>query len=412
MHGDGHGGIYNCHGLDVSIAPLPALRAGKDVTCVFSNPPFAGREEDTKYLSRFETTKSDAGKCIMTPKSVPFVEHIINILRLGGVAALVLPAGIFSSQSRQFKAIRRRIRQNTEVLAIIGLPHWVFFHTGCDVQSALLFLRRTASPRADYSIFIDWADNVGYDAAGRKTEANDLPDILDRYQSGPPAVNLFPSRALWERDRIDPLYYQPGMHQRVSQPTHGRSAKLTDLVIPTTETIRRRRGNRRIVNYVEVGDADKDTGRICAFTKHEVQHLPSRAKWIARENLLLIPNHRNSIKAGRSVTLVPPEHDGDVVTSRFIVVRSKVPARYLYHVLNLPIVKQRMLTLVSGSSSTEIKFDQLSEIMVPLPENDDFDLWLERIDSLTAEIEHHREALHDRSQELQRVFQELYGLES
>ena len=162
------------------------------------------------------------------------------------------------------------------------------------------------------------------------------------------------------------------------------------------------------MQYLEVGGTDKSTGRIIKTETIEVKDLPSRAKWIVRENMLLIPNHRNSIKAGRNVTLVPSEYDGIVVTSRFIVVRSIVPAIYLYHVLNLDIVKQRMLTLVSGSSSTEVKFEQLSEIMVPLPENDDFDLWIERIESLTGEVEEYRNTLEQKEQELSAVFQELY----
>ena len=146
-----------------------------------------------------------------------------------------------------------------------------------------------------------------------------------------------------------------------------RSEPLTSLLLPTTEILKRKKGNNLKVRYVEVGDTDKVTGRIFNVTELEVQQLPSRAKYIAHENMLLIPNHRNSIKAGRSVTLVPADHDGIVVTSRFIVARAKIPAIYLYHILNLDIVKKRMLTLVSGSSSTEVKFDQLSEILVPLP---------------------------------------------
>ena len=222
MHGDGHGGIFNCHGLDIGFTSLPALRPVQDVTCVFSNPPFAGREEDTKFLQRFDTTRSKTGKLLKTPKAIPFVEHIIGLLKEGGVAALVLPNGIFSSQSWQFSEIRNLIWKKTEIMAIIGLPHWVFFHTGCDVQGALLFLRRTDSPRRDHAVFIDWASNVGYDAAGKKTAVNDLPDILSRYKRTKiPKENLFSAATLRERGRIDPLYYQPGAHQRVSQLQHG-----------------------------------------------------------------------------------------------------------------------------------------------------------------------------------------------
>ena len=124
--------------------------------------------------------------------------------------------------------------------------------------------------------------------------------------------------------------------------------------------------------------------------------------------MLLIPNHRNSIKAGRSVTLVPAEYDGAVVTSRFIAARATVPAVYLYHILNLDIVQQRILTLVSGSSSTEVKFGQLAEILVPLPEDDDFDLWLEQVNILTAEIDESRAAMESKERELQALLDELY----
>ena len=411
MHGDGHGGIFNCHGLNVGFTPPPQLTPGQDVTCVFSNPPFAGREADTKFLNRFETTLGETGRPIQTPKCIPFVEHIIGLLKEDGIAALVLPNGVFSSQGFQFRKLRDLIWSKSEILAIVGLPHWVFFHTGCDVQGALLFLRRTDSPRTDYPVFIDWAAEVGYDAAGRKTSDNDLPKIFERYSlSKRPQENTFSSAALRKRGRIDPLYYQPGVYRRVSNPTQGRSKPLTDLLILSTETMRRKRGNSQKVRYVEVGDTDKKTGRILATKEYEVQKLPQRARWVARENMLLIPNHRNSIKSGRSVTLVSAEFDGVVVTSRFIVARSTVPAIYLYHILNLEIVQQRMLTLVSGSSSTEVKFDQLVEILVPLPDDNDFDLWLEKVNTMTTEIEEHRTGLENKERELQSLLDGLYGL--
>ena len=67
-----------------------------------------------------------------------------------------------------------------------------------------------------------------------------------------------------------------------------------------------------------------------------------------------------------------------------------------------------MLTLVSGSSSTEIKFDQLSEILVPLPDGDDFDLWLERIQQLTMEIDEARNSLSTKESELGAMMVGLY----
>ena len=155
------------------------------------------------------------------------------------MAALVLPSGIFNSRAIQFRKIRNLIWEKSEILAIVGLPHWVFFHTGCDVQGALLFLRRTDMPRSDYPIFIDWAENVGYDPAGRKTSANDLPDILERFHRiSKPRRNTFSAELLRSRGRIDPLYYQPGEHQRVSHPSQGQSEPLTSLLVQSTEIVR------------------------------------------------------------------------------------------------------------------------------------------------------------------------------
>ena len=295
------------------------------------------------------------------------------------------------------------------MLAVIGLPHWVFFHTGCDVQGALLFLKRTDSPRKNYDIHIDWAEHVGYDTVGRKTSKNDFNDILERYR-GRSKANQFKASFLQERGRMDPLYYQPGGHTRVSS-VGGSSVPLTELLSPAIETVRRKRGNHSKVRYVEVGDTDKDTGEIVSSQEYEIRNLPARAKYIARSNMLLLPNHRNSIKAGRSVVLVPPEHDGVVVTSRFIPTRSKVPAVYLYYILNLDIVKERMLRLVSGSSSTEIKFNQLQEIRVPLPTSGDFDLFLEDLHARRTKVARLRAALFKEEDDLAHVFRALYDSE-
>ena len=171
---------------------------------IFSNPPFAGRESDPIYLNRFECSKSDDGTAISLHKTIPFVEMIIKLLRPGGTAALVLPNGIFNSPSKTFKKLREIIFADTTILAVVGLPHWVFFHTGCDVQGSLLFIKKE-KPKSDYDIFMAWADNVGFDAKGAKTGENDLQTILDSYKSKS-HDSLFKFSVVKKNDRFDPLF--------------------------------------------------------------------------------------------------------------------------------------------------------------------------------------------------------------
>jgi len=409
MHGDGHGGIFHENGLDVGYVQQIPLRFG-DATKILSNPPFAGREGDPHQLAKFVCAKGESGKQVSVHKSLPFVELIINLLAERGMAGLVLPNGIFNSQSYQFRKLREIIWTKCEVVAIIGLPHWVFFHTGCDVQGALLFIRRTDNPREDYNVFIDWAENVGYDSAGRKTDHNDLPAILKRFGS-PSQKNLFKASLLRKNNRMDPLYYQPGGEHaerlRAARES-GEALPFTDLVTQVTEIVRRSKDNESVVRYIEVGDTDKQSGKIMQHTEYKVCNLPSRAKYMIRENNLLIPNHRNSIKAKRSVILVPHEYDGAVCTSRFIAVRPKIPALYLYCILNLDFIKEAMLRLVSGSSSTEVKFDQLKDLYIPIPPGEDFDLFVDDIVGLREEIIDLQQQIDEKRTQLEDRFLELY----
>ncbi len=410
MHGDGHSGIIHENGLNVGCIKHLPISFG-EVQRILSNPPFAGRETDPGQLSKFEVAKNEAGKIITVNKSLPFVELIIKLLSEGGMAGLVLPQGIFNSQASAFQKLRGLIWEKCEIVAIIGLPHWVFFHTGCDVQGVLLFIRRTDNPRKDYDVFIDWADNVGYDSNGRKTDQNDLPDILKRFKK-PSKKNLFKASFLKEKRRIDPLYYQPGESaDRIrAVKESGQAVPFTDLVNPVTEFIRRSKENESIVQYIEVGDTDKETGEILTYKEYKVKDLPSRAKYIIHENNILIPNHRNSIKAKRSVVLVPPEFDGAVCTSRFIAVQPRIPALYLYYILNLDLIKENMLRLVSGSSSTQIKLDDLKDIYIPLPPDEDYDLIIDDVVQLREEISEIEDILNKRHNELDRLFLDLYNI--
>jgi type I restriction enzyme M protein len=404
MHGDGHSGIYNSHGLNIGISDRLPIE-NESIAYVFSNPPFAGRESNPSYLASSECAKTDDGGTVSLHKTIPFVEMIINVLQEGGQAALVLPNSVFNSPSSTFKKLRQMIFEQTTILAVIGLPHWVFFHTGCDVQGSLLFIRKGKQTADDYNVFIDTADHVGYDAKGSKTNKNDLPEIQKRYSARTKA-NLIRFSVFKKNDRFDPLFYKNSAANRLFKHTTGTC--LGDLCEPGGTIVSKSKTNRARYNYLEVGGADPDNGRIIELKEYRAFELPSRAKWIVRPGMVLLPNHRNSIAAHRSPVLIDEEHEGIIVTSRFIPLFCKVPPAFVFYLLKMKIVQEKMLTTVTGGSSTEIKWNIIKKIPVPVPTDKDYDSFLADVLALESKIERHQDQVTLLGKQLSDCFTKLF----
>lgn len=100
---------------------------------VLANPPFAGELKDKKMLQHYELAKPALrrarDKQPKEERDVIFIERIINLLRPGGRAAVVLPQGKFNNSSLAF--IREFILHKARLLAVVGLHGNTFKpHTG------------------------------------------------------------------------------------------------------------------------------------------------------------------------------------------------------------------------------------------------------------------------------------------
>lgn len=386
MHGDGHGGIFNENGLTIGTHTSPNL-SESTFDFVFSNPPFAGRETDLDLLDSFETARNPEGRVVSAYKSVPFVEKVIKMLKPGGRAALVLPLAFFNSRADSFTRARKFVYDNAKILALIGLPDSAFYHTDCTVVGALLFVERTEAPPVHYDVFIESASQVGYTTTGRAIRENDLPEIRTKFQN-PPRENLFPIGLLKQNDRLEPSYYRSP--SKPAAPLEGRKNLVS--LVPTlaelsSETISRARLKRAAtpLRYFEIGDTDKETGAIRSIRVIDPKDIPSRARWIVRANQILLPNHRNSLRAKRSPVLVPEQYDGYVTTSRFFALLPKVDPLYLLYALRTDFVRDQLIRQASGSFP-ELRPRDLNQILIPVPEDRDIDRVAEHLASLDSEI--------------------------
>ena len=198
IHDDGHTNIVGHDALDFPqyiSAQNPGLAPGK-FDLILTNPPFGAvvkrTEKGDGYLEQFElqqyvgknypgdarTAENGAksgGQGVKARASVKteilFLERIYAFLKPGtGRAAVVLPDGILTNSSLQ--GVRHWLLNHFQLLAVVSLPQFAFSHYDAGVKASIVFLRRLADGESvpdNAPIFMALTDNIGYDAAGRKT---------------------------------------------------------------------------------------------------------------------------------------------------------------------------------------------------------------------------------------------------
>ncbi len=201
VHDDGHSNIVGHDALDFlkgMQAKNTGLAEGK-FDCILTNPPFGSvvkrAEKGEGYLEQFDllryvgkkypdpntkTTDEQAdaksgAKAVKARASIKteilFLERVYSFLKPGtGCAAIVLPDGILTNASLQ--GVRNWLLAHFQLLAVVSLPQFAFQHYDAGVKASLVFLRRLKDDDPlpdDAPIFMALADNIGYDATGRKT---------------------------------------------------------------------------------------------------------------------------------------------------------------------------------------------------------------------------------------------------
>ncbi|HUW48848.1 MAG TPA: N-6 DNA methylase, partial [Patescibacteria group bacterium] len=386
MHGDGHAGIFHIlrgGGLltDPNL-PQKLQEELKDGTLndIFSNPPFAGREKDPAMLVLFALGKNKDGKPVSVSKELLFVEKIIKLLKSEGKAGLVLPAGIFNNPSRAYKKCREMIKQNTKILALIGLPHPAFRASGANNEGNLLFIEKIDrpptddkhpedyKPPTDYNIYIDWARYVGFDNTGRKLVFNDLRDILERMKK-PSQSHLIAFSEL--EDRIDPWYYHPRYKEIKANLAKSkyRLRPISDLVTRSRDLFDPTVHPEELYNYIETSDVDLENGLIISSTQVTGKTAPNRATYVLKEGDFLIPNAMHCI---RGVCIVPKDYEGFISTNRFLVAKPNIDIInpvYLYYLLKQSAIHYLLKQQATGEINPGITFDALKRVKVPVPDS-------------------------------------------
>ena len=143
---------------------------------VLANPPFKGSIDkgDINEDLGLKTTKTE----------LLFVNRIINLLRVGGRAAVIVPDGVLFGSSNAHVELRKMLVEGCELQGVISMPSGVF-RPYAGVSTAVVIFVRGGETRNVW--FYDMkADGYSLDDKRGKIVESDVSDILVQWKTRNP----------------------------------------------------------------------------------------------------------------------------------------------------------------------------------------------------------------------------------
>jgi type I restriction enzyme M protein len=143
---------------------------------VLANPPFKGAIDkgDVNEELRLKTTKTE----------LLFVNRIMNLLRVGGRAGVIVPDGVLFGSSNAHRDLRKMLIDECELQGIVKLPAGVFKPYAGVSTAALIFVK---GGKTEHVWYYDMqADGYSLDDKREKVAENDIPDVIARWRARSP----------------------------------------------------------------------------------------------------------------------------------------------------------------------------------------------------------------------------------
>lgn len=343
--GDGHNNIEQMDSLSRPVS------AQFDV--VLANFPFS---QTTDYGSLYGYETDNANPV--------FLQHIIDSLKDGGRAGVVVPEGVLFDESNPNVNVRKRLLETCELEAVISLHEYAFRpYTG---QPTSLLIFKKGKPTK--SVWFFDVLNDGFEKSTRKLgrrpiTANDLPLLRQLWTEKGRSDRSFSIDMKTIRkhgfkltiDEFRDQYANPDWVQL------GGSSGLCDIVIGGTPDTKNRSyyGGEHL--FVKIGDLTNNEGMYL----HETEERLTDAG-VSHSNVKLIPAgtvlFSFKLSIGRVALTGRPMYTNEAIAA-FVPKDGRVLPKYLYYVLpRIPVPGARKAA--KGKTSSK---GRLSTAKIPLP---------------------------------------------
>ena len=169
---------------EASKEELGLPREGYDL--VLANPPFSGRVDKERIVDavRVGTTSST---------ELLFVKYLLDSLRDGGRAAVVVPEGVLFGSTSGHLELRRQLVESNQIDAVLSLPGGVF-QPYSGVKTSVLFFRKGGTTRHVLFLHVD-EDGYAFDANhDTPSEDDDLPRLATAYAQREASLSRWEAR--------------------------------------------------------------------------------------------------------------------------------------------------------------------------------------------------------------------------
>lgn len=142
---------------------------------VLANPPFTGSLDesdiDPHLTSMVKTKKTE----------LLFMAKFIKMLEIGGRAAVIIPTGVLSTDSKAHKTLREKLIEQNRLDAVISMPSGVFKPYAGVATAVLIFTK--GEPTKSTWFYEMENDGFTLDDKRNEIEENDIPDIIEKYKT-------------------------------------------------------------------------------------------------------------------------------------------------------------------------------------------------------------------------------------
>jgi len=153
------------------------------------------------------------GKITDRDPYILFIERCLDMTKLGGTLAIVLPESVFHAPSLGY--VRQFILKDNNIRAIVDLPHNTF-RPNCNAKTCLMMLTKGEHQQA--SVIMATPEEMGHDHTGRELNRHgsdkvwdDLAMVLDEIDDPDNSDNAYVFRVPWtgiSHDVLVPRFYR------------------------------------------------------------------------------------------------------------------------------------------------------------------------------------------------------------